>query len=168
MKLLVMSDSHGHDEKLIDAILENPDADAIVFLGDGEWDFENAAAACGIGAEKTVCRVRGNCDRASREPETIVREFAGVRFLITHGHEQNVKYGLWGLVEDARDRGCTAALFGHTHRFFCDRKEGITLINPGSVGNGSYCIVQIQNGSASDPEGEEGPVISCRHMEIGS
>ena len=89
MKLLVMSDSHGHDEILADIIMEHPDADAVIFLGDGEWDFENAINACGIREEKTICQVRGNCDRGSREPETIVREFAGVRFFMTHGHEKN-------------------------------------------------------------------------------
>jgi putative phosphoesterase len=37
------------------------------------------------------------------------------------------------LLEDARDRQCRAALFGHTHRAFCEEKEGILLFNPGSV-----------------------------------
>ena len=110
MKLLILSDSHGHDEKLADFILEYKDADALIFLGDGEWDFENAIKACGICDQKIICRVRGNCDWGSRAPETIVREFGGVRFLITHGHDMNVKTGLWGLVEDAKRRDCSAAL----------------------------------------------------------
>ena len=156
MKLLVLSDSHGHDENLTDIILSHPDAGAIIFLGDGEWDLDNALLACGIREEeRIVCRVRGNCDRASLEPEMIVREFGGVRFLITHGHEQNVKYGLWGLVDEAKKRNCKAALFGHTHRKTFLVKEGITLINPGSAAGGSYCLLEAENGIVKEPARQE-------------
>ena len=51
MKLLVLSDSHGHDESLTDIILSHPDAGAIIFLGDGEWDLDNARRrSCGNSA----------------------------------------------------------------------------------------------------------------------
>ena len=146
MKLLVMSDSHGHEEKLIDMMLEHQDADAFIFLGDGAWDFYNAVDICGTGPEKTICQVRGNCDRAGSEPEFMIREFAGVKFLITHGHEQNVKCGLWGLVDEAKRKDCTAALYGHTHRKAVYEKEGVTLINPGSAADGRYAVVEISNG----------------------
>lgn len=149
MKLLVMSDSHGHDEILADIIMEHPDADAVIFLGDGEWDFGNAINACGIRDEKTICQVRGNCDRGSREPETIVREFAGVRFFMTHGHEQNVKLSFWGLADAAKEKKCTVALYGHTHYKSVDVKEGITLINPGSAREGRYCVIEVKNGEVS-------------------
>ncbi|MBQ6368680.1 MAG: YfcE family phosphodiesterase [Parasporobacterium sp.] len=156
MKLLVLSDSHGHDENLTDIILSHPDAGAVIFLGDGEWDLDNALLACGIREEeRIVCRVRGNCDRASLEPETIVREFGGVRFLITHGHEQNVKYGLWGLVDEAKKRNCKAALFGHTHRKTFLIREGVTLINPGSAAGGSYCLLEAENGIVKEPARQE-------------
>ena len=54
MKLLVLSDSHGHDESLTDIILSHPDAGAIIFLGDGEWDLDNALLACGIREEERI------------------------------------------------------------------------------------------------------------------
>ena len=149
MKLLVLSDSHGHDENLTDMILSHPDVDAVIFLGDGEWDFENAVNVCGIADRKVICQVRGNCDRASREPDKIVREFGGVRFLITHGHEQNVKYGLWGLIDEARKRSCTAALYGHTHYRSFQEKDGIKLINPGSARDGKYCVVEVNGGKVN-------------------
>ena len=147
MKLLIMSDSHGHDEKLADCILEHKDADAIIFLGDGAWDFENALHACEIDDSgdscAIVCRVKGNCDRVSREPELLVRRFGEIRFLITHGHEQNAKYGHWGLIEEAKKNDCTAVLYGHTHRKTFVEKDGITLINPGSAANGDYCLLEV-------------------------
>ena len=144
-----MSDSHGHDEKLANIITEHLDADAVIFLGDGEWDFENAVNACGIRAEKDICQVKGNCDRGSMEPDTIVREFAGTRFFIAHGHEQNVKLSFWGLVDAAKARKCTVALYGHTHFKSVDKKEGITMINPGSAREGSYCVIEVKEGNVT-------------------
>ena len=146
MKLLVLSDSHGYDAKLADIILEHRDADAIIFLGDGAWDFENAVNACNVGPDKIICQVRGNCDRASMEPDKLVREFGNIRFFITHGHEQNVKLGIWRLVEEAKKQKCTVALYGHTHCKSCMVKEGITLINPGSVSGGNCCVVEFADG----------------------
>ena len=145
-KLLVLSDSHGHDEQLVSIILEHPDADAIIFLGDGERDFDTAVLACGIGEDKIICQVRGNCDLASREPDKIIRTLGGIRFLITHGHEQNAKLGIWGLVEEAKRQNCEAVLYGHIHRQSLLEEEGITLINPGSAREGKYCIVEAVGG----------------------
>lgn len=147
MKLLILSDSHGHDEKLADMISEHSDADGVIFLGDGERDFEIAVQASGIAEDKIICQVCGNCDLASREPAVLVREFGGLRFLITHGHEQNVKIGLWGLIEDARKQNCSAVLYGHTHIPSARNKEGITLINPGSAANGSCCVIEVNDGN---------------------
>ena len=48
MKILVISDSHGASEYIVEAISRNKDADAIVFLGDGERDLEEALADCNI------------------------------------------------------------------------------------------------------------------------
>ena len=149
MKLLIMSDSHGHDEKLADFILEYKEADAIVFLGDGERDFERALQTCGIDPDDDrpiVCQVKGNCDRASTEPERLVRRFGGVRFLITHGHEQNAKYGVRGLIEDAEKYDCSAVLYGHTHRQSYVEQNGITLINPGSAGGGYFRLLEVKDG----------------------
>jgi len=147
MKLLVLSDSHGHVEKLKEIILKHKEADAVIFLGDGAWDFENAVNTCGIGVDKIICQVKGNCDRASSKPDKLVTEFENVRFLITHGHDQNVKYGIWGLVEEAKKQKCTVALYGHTHYKSYMVKEGITLINPGSVGDEKYCVVEVADGN---------------------
>jgi len=153
MKLLVLSDSHGHDEKLLDMIVNHPDADAIIFLGDGERDFDSVIHSGLVAEDKVICQVRGNCDLASRAPDAIVREFGGVRFLMTHGHEQNVKLAFWGLVDFAKSKKCSVALYGHTHFKSLDVKEGITLINPGSAAEGSYCVVEVKDGNVNLLEG---------------
>ncbi len=146
MKLLILSDSHGYRKTLYNIIRDHPDADAIIFLGDGELDFKDAVIGCHLIPDKMILQVRGNCDRTSHEPETIIREFDGVRFLITHGHALNVKCGLQWIAAEARKLGCKVALFGHTHRKHYEERDGVILINPGSAGQGSYCYLKIENG----------------------
>ena len=36
MRLLVLSDSHGRKKLLLEAVELHPEADAVIFLGDGE------------------------------------------------------------------------------------------------------------------------------------
>lgn len=149
MKLLVLSDSHGRDDLLLNIIIEHSDVHAIIFLGDGERDFEQVLHSGFVTPDKEICQVRGNCDLASMGPDAVVREFGGVRFLMTHGHEQKVKLSFWGLVDAAKAKKCSVALYGHTHYKSVDVKEGITLINPGSVREGSYCVLEVKDGQVS-------------------
>lgn len=154
MKTLVFSDSHGSEQGMIDAIEENKDANAIVFLGDGERDFEEALAACdiapyGTGASIRIVQVCGNCDRYSMEPVTVTMEFGGVRFLITHGHDQNVKFGYARLLQEARRKDCRVALFGHTHFQCLEKKDGVVLLNPGSIRSGRYAVLTIDGGEVN-------------------
>lgn len=144
MKLLVLSDSHGRTGKLKNIIDENSDADMIIYLGDGERDFE--AAVSNTNTEHI--QVCGNCDRMSMEQVTIIREFAGVKFYITHGFEQGVKYGLGKIETLCSYSGCSVALFGHTHRQHLSENCGVTLFNPGAVANGEYGVITLAAGKA--------------------
>ena len=150
MKILVLSDSHGSDEKIIQAVHREQDADAIVFLGDGERDFQYALAEFGFfpygsDASRIIRQVRGNCDVFSSEPVTIVDSFEGIRVLMTHGFDQNVKYGCHRLLGEARRKDCALALFGHTHVFCLEEHDGVLLFNPGSIRSGRYGIVRIKD-----------------------
>lgn len=42
--------------------------------------------------------------------------------------------GWAGLAQATCDRGCTTLLMGHTHLPLCRRQDGISFLNPGSVG----------------------------------
>ena len=53
--------------------------------------------------------------------------------LLTHGHYYNVSLGIEGLYQEAVDRDCDIAMYGHTHRPFLDRYHGVTILNPGSL-----------------------------------
>ena len=119
---------------------ESPDL--IVHLGDRFRDGEVL--------QKKFCRipyigVPGNCDLGSADEAVIVREIAGVRFLITHGHKHAVKYGLLRLGLAAAESGAQVALYGHTHIAAHELFEGIHLFNPGAAGGGdpSYGVVEL-------------------------
>ena len=143
MKLLVLSDSHGRDQHLFSAVYDNLDADAILFLGDGERDLPVLDAIPNIW-RKRVVEVCGNCDYASSLPITVYEDFGGYKFYITHGFQQKVKYGFDYIAADARKQGRQVVLFGHTHRQHLEEREGLFLFNPGSIGNGEYGIIIIE------------------------
>ena len=150
MKILVFSDSHRAPSKIADSIKANMDAEAIIYLGDGEEDFEKALERNGIfpygDIVKDVYSVYGNCDLLSDKPGVVTAEIGGVRFLITHGFVQNVKQGLERLAVEAFSKKCSVALFGHTHEQTLTEIAGVKLFNPGAVRNKSFGVITIENG----------------------
>ncbi len=150
MKILVFSDSHKAVSGITESIKANMDAEAIIFLGDGEDDFDKALKQNGIFPHgdivKDVYAVCGNCDWMSDKPETVTAEIGGVRFLITHGYRQHVKQGLENLAVEAYSKNCRIALFGHTHEKTLTEIAGIKLFNPGAVRNKSFGVITINDG----------------------
>ena len=146
MKLLICSDSHGARRSLL-RIAERETPDAMLFLGDGLRDADFVAGRC---PELQVLSVRGNCDYAvDGAPEDRLTEWEGVRIYLCHGHQYGVKTGLGRLRERGSLLGAQLVLFGHTHRPFLEEREGVTLLNPGSVGEwtaASYAVVRLSGG----------------------
>ena len=124
MKIVVMSDSHGDKEtvKAVSAL----SADGTFHCGDSELLFDDPIL-------QTMHRVRGNCDRDARYPETVVVEIQGKTVLAVHGHEHNVKHSLMGLYYYAQEIGVDIVLFGHSHLYGAEMKDGILFLNPGST-----------------------------------
>lgn len=144
-KILILSDSHGRVGKLKDIIISNI-PNIIIYLGDGEKDLETVLADLHIdvcGEDPKILQVKGNCDRDSYEEVTLIRPINGIRFYITHGYEQGVKYGTDKIAERAALEDCKIVLFGHTHRPLKEKKNGLLLFNPGSVANGEYGIITL-------------------------
>lgn len=101
----------------------------------------------------TVCAVRGNNDYFDREvPEHAVVTPDGVRIFLTHGHQEQVYVREGKLVAQlAREEGCGLAFFGHTHRMYLKRVNGVLVCNPGSIslprgGPASYGRLTVENG----------------------
>ena len=145
-KVLVISDSHGAAYGMLQAIAaEEPDA--CIFLGDGERDLDKAREKYpGLAFHA----VRGNCDLMSSLPACVLCSFEGVRVFATHGHRFNVKYDpyLDGIKEAARQAEAQVALFGHTHDPLLSFDGELLIMNPGSLREGSYGVLELEGGKA--------------------
>ena len=137
-----MSDNHYHDEPLQELQRHYRDADYFFHCGDSEMPYKSLSG---------FARVRGNNDYDYDYPETLVLEVGEHRFLLTHGHRQGVYFGYDGLIRLAKINRCDIVCFGHTHRYSEAEKDGILLLNPGSIwcnrdGSApSYMIITLEN-----------------------
>lgn len=140
-RMIVVSDTHG-DRRSLQAVIDaHPDADLLVHLGDGAADLQ------AVDNPLRCIRVAGNCDFAADLPDSEEFRAAGHVFFATHGHRYGVKADLYRLSCAARQREAAAVLFGHTHCPTDLYDEGLHLINPGSLRDGRYAIVDV------DPHG---------------
>ncbi len=139
--ILVFSDSH-HRISGMEKIIASVPHNRILFLGDVEDDIRMISR---LFPQEKIITVTGNNDFLP-EPqyEKIFRE-DNLSLLVCHGHKYNVKQTLLPLSLSAKQKNCQAALFGHTHRQFAEYdKNGILLLNPGSVGcRGEYAVLRL-------------------------
>lgn len=140
MRILVLSDSHGSTGNILEAIEKHSDAEVVVFLGDGESDFDNAEYFL---RDKRVIGVAGNCDFRSDKPFCEITTVGGKRIYCTHGHEERVKWGLGELISRARAEKADIVLYGHTHTPVNTYDDGLYIFNPGSLRDGSYGVIDI-------------------------
>lgn len=128
-KILVLSDSHGNLNNMILAV-QREEPDMVFHLGDGWRDARKLSKRFpGLILEQ----VPGNCD-FQNESAVRVLSVEGILVMLCHGHTFNVKAGYLTLQYAAEEKGVAAALFGHTHRVFYDRHNGVSYLNPGSIG----------------------------------
>ncbi len=140
MRILVLSDSHGDISSMQMALNMHREAETIVFLGDGEDDFDYVRK--GIN-DKMIYAVKGNCDFYSLLPANEIFNAGDVKVYASHGYAENVKYGTSMLYEKAREHGCKLALYGHTHIPKLEYDNGVYLFCPGSIRDGQYGMVDI-------------------------
>ena len=146
MKLFIASDVHGSAYycRLLLERLKSKGAESLLLLGDTLYhgprnalprDYAPMEVAAALNAlEVPVCSVRGNCDA---EIDQTVLDFpimadyslllAGRRrVFVTHGH-------LYTPEEHPRLSPGDAFLFGHSHVPVCEERDGVLVLNPGSV-----------------------------------
>lgn len=152
MKVLVMSDSHGKKKLVQEIITENLDAKLIIHLGDGERDMEYAQF---LNTDAQIISVCGNCDMASCLAIDCVRLVEEYTFYCTHGHNSQVKLGTAKLLKTAQKYNADIVLYGHTHRPVNNLTNGVLLFNPGSVKDGVYGLIDIDNNQ-----------IKARHISL--
>ncbi len=141
MRILIMSDSHGDYYSICRALKEQPTAKIVFFLGDGEYDIQQAEDFRG---NVYFHKVKGNCDFGSILPASVLDEIEGVRIYATHGYVEKVKYGTELLKQYAKDNNAAIALYGHTHVADTTYSDGIWFVNPGSIRMGEYAVIDIE------------------------
>ena len=132
MRIVVFSDTHGNFSAMHKIFKRNGNADLFIFLGDGEIELAQLKSHY---SDFNILSVSGNCDICSPTPnsnEYILPD--GRKIFFTHGNKLGVKGSTDRLLQKAKDVGADFALFGHTHCRYCETKDGIMMLNPGSAG----------------------------------
>lgn len=148
MRILILSDSHGNIDNMVLAA-ERTQPDQLIHLGDLVRDGDELSRRFPSIPLAQVC---GNCDcydLNANAPSELLPEFEGHLFFLTHGHNYHVKSSLLSLEYAALEKGAKVCLFGHTHRPFLSTQNGLTLLNPGSIGSRyepSFAVIEIENG----------------------
>ena len=158
MKILVLSDSHA-GLSFMRMCIRRVRPDAMVHLGDY---FDDGAAMAEEFPHIPIHQVPGNCDKyrsVRYHPESLCYAVCGVRLYMTHGHNEHVKSGLWGLIKNATAACAQAAVYGHTHVADCHQEDnGLWVLNPGSCGS--------TGGSTGLIETKDGRILSCAILTL--
>ncbi len=120
MKLVILSDTHGLLRPEVEEQLKN--ADAILHGG----DINKPEIVDALRRYAPLYVVRGNNDKAWAEaiPRDLTVTLEGVTFYMVH-NKKEVPADLTGV---------DAVVFGHSHKYVQEEKDGILWLNPGSCG----------------------------------
>ena len=139
MKVLVLSDSHGNETRMVNLFREGGYL-AVIFLGDVVRDIEHLSM---ISGHVPVYRVKGNCDMFEFAPDEQIIEIEGKRIFITHGHNYHVKSGYGALINAALAHDVDVALCGHTHVQHYELVDKLIVANPGAISAGYYGVLTV-------------------------
>lgn len=130
MKILIISDSHGHHDLLRRAIGQEAPIDMLIHAGDVEGDLEKIL---GPRREYEIRAVAGNMDWSDTLEDELCFPLPGHTVYLAHGHRHGVHSGTRRLVESAKEKGADIAVYGHIHMPDYATEDGVTVINPGSI-----------------------------------
>ena len=145
MIFLVFSDSHFNTTEM-EILIKKIPHNRIIFLGDMQRDIEHIQRTF---PNESICSVLGNNDYALNQAEyEKVLFYESFKILCCHGHKYRAKMTLDNLYYISKKNNINLALFGHTHKSLAIEKEGVLLLNPGSIGYKSeFAIVEIHDGN---------------------
>ena len=151
MKILIVSDTHRRDGNLQTVIEKTAPFDMLIHLGDAEGSEDRIEEWCK--EQNPDCQVYiilGNNDFFSNLDREKEIQIGNYRAFLTHGHFYSVSVGTERLVDEGKDRKVDIVMFGHTHKPYLEHKEGITVLNPGSLSfprqegrRPSYMVMEI-------------------------
>lgn len=130
MKVLIVSDTHGREQNLAEALKRTGPIDQLIHLGDVEGGAEHIRELAG-GAPAAI--IAGNNDFFCDLPDERIFTLGGHRIFMTHGHGYFVHSGTLYLKREARKKGADIVMFGHTHKPYMEEDDGLLVLNPGSL-----------------------------------
>lgn len=144
MKFLIFSDSHEYTNGMDIAIEKHGDIRHIIHCGDMAADVSYLQHV--YGQTHSICSVCGNNDFSSPDPFFRVVFSENKKIYLTHGHREHVKSSLYTLKNAAISKGCSICVFGHTHQQLFEEENGLTIVNPGSIGyfRQEYAIMDVK------------------------
>ena len=155
MKVLVVSDTHGRHSKLEEAVQKETPFSYLIHGGDVEGGELSI-----LSISRCPCTiVAGNNDFFTRLPKEAQISLEGQSIFVVHGHQYGISGGTVGIEAACRARACRIAIFGHTHRPLIQERDGVLLINPGSLSlprqegrRPSYVVLELSRDQAPHAE----------------
>ena len=151
-KIVIISDTHGSYQPILDVQTKEYDADYYFHLGD--FCIPDYLMS-------QFLTVKGNNDFSTSFPNKKDIVINGLKIHLEHGHNYEFQINRNNYVKNIDP---DIFLFGHTHRFYVGTVNNKTiLINPGSLTNprddviGSYDILKIDDNGKISVEKKEYP-----------
>ena len=148
MKILIVSDTHGDDYNMWEAIAAEEPIDMLIHCGDIAHSVSDIEDEIGC----PVHAVAGNNDFMLNLPQKDIFNIGKYRVLLMHGHQYNIYRDQSTLFYVARENNVDIVMFGHIHVPVLIEEEGITLVNPGSLtyprqkgGSPSYIVMTVED-----------------------
>lgn len=132
MNYLVISDTHSIGLKLLE-LVKRYKGYMIIHLGD-------AVADISMMKKLNAIIVKGNCDKEGKEEIILDTDYG--KMFICHGHLYNVKYRYDNIYYRGLEVDAKYILFGHTHDPILENINNHYLINPGSLKDGTYVLIE--------------------------
>lgn len=137
-RVIVLSDTHGLLRPEVLAYLTQ--ADEVIHGG----DINTQAIVDKLSEHAPLHIVRGNNDKDWAEdlPHSLTFTIEGVRFFLVH-NKKAVPPDLSGV---------NVVIYGHSHKYACEERDGVLWLNPGSCGRRrfdqeiTFAVMALDNG----------------------
>lgn len=146
MKILIVSDTHRHNDNYLKVIERVAPVDLVIHCGDAEGSEYLIAQSAGCPVEIVL----GNNDYYSSLPAEKEFMIGPYKVWLTHGHHYSVLSGNTIIKQAAVSRGADIVMYGHSHLPTVDIGTDIVAVNPGSLSlprqpgrRPSYIIMEI-------------------------
>ena len=129
MKIAVLSDTHGLLRPEVMEIIQ--DCDAVIHGGDinSQNILDKIRSVAGAGKPLFVVRGNNDNDWAEKLPVTLEFELAGKRFFLVH-NKRDIPSSV----------NADIVIYGHTHKYHKEHKDGRLWLNPGSCGGRRFSL----------------------------